>query len=91
MILTDRCNRQHIAGFLSNQLNVDEQLEFLEHIETCVQCWEEIYNARKNEHPHFYKRTSRQVKISESELKRIDTLNQENEDDESQERTYQVA
>lgn len=90
MILTDRCKREYVVGFLSNQLDVDEQLEFLDHIEECVQCWEEIYNARKNEHPHYYKRTGRQVKISESELKRIDTV-QDSDEEETQEKTYQVA
>ncbi len=77
MISMDRCKREQIVGFLRNQLDVDEKLEFLGHVEACVQCWEEIYNARKNEHPHYYKRTSRQVKITDSELKRIDTLQQE--------------
>ncbi len=73
----ERCKREQIVGFLTNRLDVDEKLEFLGHVEECVQCWEEVYNARKNEHPHYYKRTSRQVKISDTELKRIDALEQE--------------
>lgn len=77
MISMDRCKREHIVGFLNNRLDVDEKLEFLGHVEECVQCWEEVYNARKNEHPHYYKRTSRQVKISDTELKRIDALDRE--------------
>ncbi len=77
MISMERCKREQIVGFLTNRLDVDEKLEFLGHVEECVQCWEEVYNARKNEHPHYYKRTSRQVKISDTELKRIDALEQE--------------
>ena len=87
-MLTENCKREQIVGFLTNRLDIDDRLEFLDHVETCTHCWEEIYNARKSEHPHFYKRSSRQVKLSDSELKRIDAASRE---DESSSAEYQIA
>lgn len=77
-----KCNRDLLAGFLTNQLGIDDRLDFLAHLEDCPRCWDEIYNARKSEHPHFYKNGNRQVRINERELKRIDTV---------EEVEYQVA
>ena len=79
MILTDDCKREQIVGFLMNRLDIDEKLECLEHVQGCNQGWSEIYNARKSEHPHYYKRTTRQVKLSDSELKKIDAASREDE------------
>ncbi len=87
MITTNNCNRPLLAGFLTNQLDIDERLELFAHLETCTRCWEEVYNARKAEHPHYYKRTARQVKISALELKRLDTPVREDEEQSE----YQVA
>lgn len=87
MIITDKCKRERLLGFLSGALDVDECLEFMEHLENCPRCWEEVYNAEKNKHPHYYKKTSRQLKISERELKRIDTPSKKHDKEEA----YQVA
>jgi hypothetical protein len=88
VIYTENCNRKQLAGFLSDQLEVDERLEFLVHVETCSRCWDEIYNARKSEHPHYYKTTARQVKITDKELQRIDSPARQAEESEG---AYQVA
>ncbi len=72
MIATQNCNRQRLIGFLTDQLEIDERLEFLAHLDGCGRCWDEIYSARKAEHPHYYKSGNRSVKISEKDLKRID-------------------
>ena len=74
MIYSENCNRKQLVGFLSNQLEVDERLDFLAHVEECTRCWEEIYNARKAEHPHYYKSTGRQVRLTDKDLKRIEAL-----------------
>jgi hypothetical protein len=72
VILTDECDRERLIGFLANQLELDDRLDFLTHVETCGRCWDEVYNARKAEHPHYYKTSNRQVKLTDKELKRID-------------------
>jgi hypothetical protein len=37
-------------------------------VDGCAHCWDEVYNATKAQHPHFYKSTSRQVRLSRREL-----------------------
>ncbi|MFQ5739674.1 MAG: hypothetical protein ACE5JX_11745 [Acidobacteriota bacterium] len=71
-LTTETCSREHLIGFLTNQLELDEKLQFLFHLETCSQCWGEVYNAKKAEHPHYYKGYTRQLRISDRELRRID-------------------
>ena len=87
MIIADNCKRELLLGFLRGELDVDDCLEFLEHVEDCTRCWGEVYNAEKSKHPHYYKKSSRQVKITERELKRIDTPVRKQNDSE----VYQVA
>lgn len=72
MIVTEQCKRERLVGFLTNQLEIDERLEFLSHLDLCGRCWDEVYNARKAEHPHYYKTSSRRVRLSARDLKRID-------------------
>ena len=71
MIITDICSRQTVSLFLVNELDVDQKLDFLIHVEECKQCWKDIYDARKKEHPHYYQRTSRRVKVTEKELAKL--------------------
>ena len=79
------CDRETLIGFLTNRINIDERLDFLVHLESCTRCWEEIYNARKAEHPHYYKSNNRQVKVTDHDLKRFDSPAREEESN------YQVA
>lgn len=62
------CNRTLIKGFLANNLGEEERLDFLFHLDNCVTCWEEVYNATKATHPHYYKNSSRKVKVSKRDL-----------------------
>ena len=62
------CNREMLSGYLENRLDLEEQLDFLIHVDSCGHCWDEVYNATKARHPHYYKSTSRQVKLSKHEL-----------------------
>ena len=41
------CDRKRISGFLGNTLNLDDKLEFLMHLDRCVSCWNQIYEATK--------------------------------------------
>ncbi len=82
MIATKKCNRELLVGFLTDRLDIDERLDLLAHVDDCARCWEEIYNARKSEHPHYYKTGKRQVRINDRDLKKIDTV---------EEVEYQVA
>jgi len=90
MILTEICNRQAVTRFLRNELDLDEKLDFLDHLQECKQCWTEVYDARKNEHPHFYKKITRRLKVSEKELARLNGTTSSSEDKESEE-AYQLA
>ena len=74
MFFTDKCDRQALVGFITNQLDTDERLTFLLHVEECSRCWDAVYSARKAEHPHFYKSSSRQVRLSDKDLRRIDAV-----------------
>lgn len=89
MFLTDKCDRQALVGFITNQLDIDERLSFLLHVDGCSRCWDEIYNLRKAEHPHFYKNSSRQVKLSDTDLRRIDSV--AHLDEEETEEAFEVA
>jgi len=89
MISTEICNRQTVVGFLCNELDLDEKLDFLDHLQECKQCWTEVYNARKNEHPHYYKKTTRRLKVTEKELAQLDgTASSEEKETEE---AYQLA
>lgn len=80
------CDRQQLAGFLRNQLDEDDKLDFLFHLDNCTNCWEEVYNVTKAAHPHYYKNSSRKVKLSRKELASIDT-----EEEQADEEVFEVA
>ena len=47
------------------------QLIFFAHLDDCPECWDEVYNAVKAQHPHYYKTKSR-LKISDREIKQFE-------------------
>ncbi len=57
--MSEQCNRDLLLGYLSEDLDLEEQLEFLLHVDSCNRCRREIYDARKAQHPHFYKPLTR--------------------------------
>jgi len=71
--MSEQCNRKRLAAYLANKLELEERLDLLFHLDHCIQCWEEVYNAQKAQHPHYYRQSSRAVKISDKELQKIDT------------------
>jgi hypothetical protein len=60
--MTENCNRDLLLGYLAEDLDLEEQLDFLLHVDTCSRCRREIYDARKAQHPHFYKAITRKGK-----------------------------
>ncbi|MFB3905903.1 MAG: zf-HC2 domain-containing protein [Acidobacteriota bacterium] len=76
------CNRELLSGYLANQLSLEDQLDFLTHVDSCSHCWDEVYNATKSKHPHYYKSSSRQVKVSRQDL---------GEDEAFREEVFEVA
>ena len=60
--MPEQCNRDLILGYLSEDLDLEEQLDFLLHVDSCDRCRREIYDARKAQHPHFYKAITRRRK-----------------------------
>ncbi len=66
------CDRGLLARFLSDKLDVDEKLSFFSHLEDCPECWDEVYNAVRAQHPHYYK-TKSKLKVSEKEIKEFES------------------
>ncbi len=60
--MSEQCNRDLLLGYLAEDLDLEEQLEFLLHVDSCNRCRREIYDARKAQHPHFYKALTRKGK-----------------------------
>jgi anti-sigma factor RsiW len=69
--MTTKCPRKLLAYYLSDKLDVDDQLIFFAHLDTCPECWDEVYNAVKAQHPHYYKTKSR-LKMSDKEIKQFE-------------------
>ncbi|MCH8819711.1 MAG: hypothetical protein IIB03_05245 [Acidobacteria bacterium] len=70
----ENCNRRLLKRFLTDKLDVDDQLRFLAHVEECTECWDEVYNSVKAQHPHYYKSTGRRVKISDKEIRQFEKM-----------------
>lgn len=66
------CDRKKLTQFLSKELDIDNKLDFLFHLDDCTECWEEVYNVIKAQHPHYYKSKARRMKISEKEIAQFD-------------------
>ncbi len=62
MTIIRTCDKEKLRGFLSNQLELDDRLEFLLHLDRCAACWNELYSATKAEHPHYYQTGSKRTK-----------------------------
>ena len=65
------CDRKTIRGFLTEQLQEDERLDFLFHLDECPNCWEAVYDGTKATHPHFYKQASKKSKFTDAELAKL--------------------
>ena len=89
MTLATDCNRQRLADFLIDRLEVDDKLLFLDHLEACPRCWRDVYNARKAEHPHYYKQRKVKLNLSDREIKQFESPNLAKEEED--EAAYQVA
>lgn len=60
--MTRTCDRAKLGAFLSDQLELDDRLEFLTHLEPCAACWDQLYSATKAQHPHYYQTGSKRTK-----------------------------
>ena len=68
MTMTRTCDRAKLGAFLSDQLELDDQLEFLTHLDRCAACWNELYSATKAQHPHYYQTGSKRTKTAKKQL-----------------------
>ena len=73
------CSRDFLDAYLKNQLEEEYRLDFLFHLDMCPRCWEEVYNATKASHPHFYKKAGKKMKISSKELVKANASQMEDE------------
>lgn len=71
------CSRRRLEKFLSNHLDLDDQLIFLFHVENCRRCWNTVYDVAKAQHPHYYQESSWRLGISEKELSRLEAIKPE--------------
>jgi hypothetical protein len=79
------CDKQALARYLDKKLEEEQQLEFLFHLDQCPDCWQEVYSATKASHPHFYKKPPRKSKLSEKELVRLHS------EEEDKDEVFEVA
>lgn len=63
-----RCNPDQLGPFLADELEIEDKLEFLYHLDECGECWESVYNAIKSQHPHFYRSAPRRVRVSKKKV-----------------------
>ena len=66
-----KCPRELLAHYLSDTLDLDDKLVFFGHLDHCPECWDEVYNAVKAQHPHYYKTKSR-LKVSDKDIKQFE-------------------
>ena len=52
------CDQKRIRDYLDNNLEEDEQFEFLLHLDDCQVCRDTLYAAMKGAHDHYYKKVS---------------------------------
>ena len=53
------CNFKNLVELLDNQLDLDEKLEVLSHIENCSICRDAIYQISRDRDEHLYLAGSR--------------------------------
>ena len=84
------CDRKMMLSFLRDQLEQDDRLVFLFHLDECPNCWDTVYNATKATHPHFYKRPPRKTtEFSEKEIRSLEGNTDRTEDE--TEKIFEVA
>lgn len=74
------CDREVLVKFLSKKLEDDEQLDFLFHLDACPSCWEEVYNAEKETHPQYYKKTTKKSRAAAKELQFLERAGKSEDD-----------
>lgn len=75
--MTDYCDRLWLARYLRSELELEEKLDYLYHLDVCPDCWEKVYSATKATHPHYYKMSARQIKVTERDLARMELKEEE--------------
>ena len=74
------CDRDSVRKFLSKQLEEDDKLDFLFHLDNCLSCWEEVYSAEKAKHPHYYKKAPKRSRMMDKELRGLEQVGKEEDD-----------
>jgi Putative zinc-finger len=87
MQITDKptCNLNLMQAYLKNELNEDDLLDFLMHLDECEMCKAILYQSIKGTHDHFYRKAPN--KRLEKEMKEISKMNQDDFKSDSDEMT----
>lgn len=64
------CDRKSLERFLNKELEEEDRLAFLYHLDDCPICWEWVYSAEKAKHPQYYKKPPKKSPALEKELAR---------------------
>lgn len=77
------CEESQIEGYLNNQLNDEDLLDFLIHLDECKSCREVLYAEMKGSHDHYYrKKSSKKLEKEIRELSKIENEEGGSEDEE---------
>lgn len=74
------CDRESLVKFLNKQLEEDDRLDFLFHLDNCPSCWEQVYSAEKATHPQYYKKPPARSRVLEKELQRLERSGDQEEE-----------
>jgi len=51
-----QCNFDKLVRYLDKKMNLDEQLEILEHLDACEACFDALYQISRDRHEELYRR-----------------------------------
>ena len=66
------CEESQIEGYLNNQLNDEDLLDFLIHLDECKSCRDVLYAEMKEAHDHYYRKNS--SKKLEKEIRELSKI-----------------
>ena len=69
------CDQNQMQAYLDNELNEDDLLDFLLHLDECQMCRSILYLSIKGTHDHYYRKSPN--KRLEREMKEISKMNRD--------------
>jgi|GEM_PF-889663 len=76
------CDNAQIEAYLNNNLDEEEYLDFLLHLDECQSCRDSLYETIRGTHDHYYRKKS--GKRLEKELREISKIEKEESQDDDE-------